>query len=91
MPAVARMNDINQCPIEPQGSGPTISTEVMVLINGRPVACMGDTISCAGPPATIISGVPTVQINGKPIATLGDISSNGGTIVSGCPTVIINS
>jgi uncharacterized Zn-binding protein involved in type VI secretion len=44
---------------------------------------------CAGPPDTIILGSSTVLICGSPAARMGDTTSHGGTIVAGCPTVLI--
>jgi uncharacterized Zn-binding protein involved in type VI secretion len=35
-----------------------------VLIGGQPAARMGDMATCVGPPATILSGCPTVLIGG---------------------------
>jgi uncharacterized Zn-binding protein involved in type VI secretion len=62
----------------------------MVLIGGLPAACMGDLAICVGPPDTIAKGSATVLIGGKPAARMGDTCAHGGTIVAGCPTVIID-
>ena len=40
-------------------------------------------------PDTIIKGSSTVMIGGKPAARMGDSTAHGGTIVAGCPTVMI--
>jgi len=45
--------------------------------------------TCAGPPDVIAMGSSTVLIGGKPAARMGDVTAHGGTIVLGCPTVII--
>jgi uncharacterized Zn-binding protein involved in type VI secretion len=61
-----------------------------VLISGQPAARAGDLATCSGPPDTIAKGSATVMIGGKPAARMGDTTSHGGTIVAGCPTVIIS-
>jgi uncharacterized Zn-binding protein involved in type VI secretion len=38
----------------------------------------------------IALGSFTVLIGGMPAARMGDLTSHGGSIVLGCPTVIIN-
>jgi hypothetical protein len=50
---------------------------------------MGDMCVCTGPPDTIILGSTGVLIGGKPAARMGDSCAHGGTIVIGCPTVLI--
>jgi uncharacterized Zn-binding protein involved in type VI secretion len=50
---------------------------------------MGDMAVCVGPPDTIAKGSATVMIGGMPAARLGDTCAHGGTIVVGCPTVLI--
>jgi hypothetical protein len=50
---------------------------------------MGDMCTCVGPPDTIILGSVGVMIGGKPAARMGDSCAHGGTIVLGCPTVLI--
>jgi len=42
-----------------------------------------------GPPDVIAMGSFTVLIGGMPAARMGDMTAHGGTIVLGCPTVII--
>jgi uncharacterized Zn-binding protein involved in type VI secretion len=42
-----------------------------------------------GPPDSIAKGSATVMIGGKPAARVGDTCAHGGTIVLGCPTVMI--
>jgi len=76
MPA-AFMGSMHVCPAVNPGVPPPphvgmniIATGVTVLIGGKPAARMGDTAICAGPPATIVSGCPTVLI--------GDGGGGGG-------------
>jgi uncharacterized Zn-binding protein involved in type VI secretion len=54
-----------------------------------PAAVMGDLCVCVGPPDTIAKGSATVLIGGKPAARMGDMTAHGGSIVLGCPTVMI--
>jgi uncharacterized Zn-binding protein involved in type VI secretion len=44
---------------------------------------------CVGPPDVIALGSFTTLIMGKPAARMGDMTAHGGTIVIGCPTVLI--
>jgi len=67
-------------------SGPGIPT---VLIGGMPAATVGDMLVCTGPPDVIVKGSATVMIGGKPAARMGDSTAHGGSIVLGCPTVMI--
>ena len=60
-----------------------------VLIAGLPAAVMGDTATCTGPPDAIVKGSVTVLIGNRPAARMGDQTAHGGTIVAGCPTVLI--
>lgn len=69
-------------PILPPGA-PT------VLIGGLPAACVTHMCVCTGPPDVIVSGSATVLIGGLPAARMGDPTAHGGTILLGCPTVII--
>ena len=60
-----------------------------VMIGGMPAARAGDMVTCAGPPDTIAAGSGTVMIGGSPAARMGDSTTHGGSIVIGCPTVMI--
>ncbi len=93
----ARIGDMHVCPMVTPGTppiphvggpvtGPGCPT---VLIGGMPAAVMGDMCVCTGPPDTIVLGSVGVFIGGKPAARMGDICAHGGTIVAGCPTVLI--
>ena len=50
---------------------------------------MGDTCTCVGPPATILTGAFTVLLEGRPAARMGDTTDHGGEIVEGSPDVLI--
>jgi uncharacterized Zn-binding protein involved in type VI secretion len=96
MPA-ARITDMHVCPMVTPGvppiphvGGPIMPPgAVTVLIGGMPAARMGDMAVCVGPPDTIAKGSATVLISNMPAARLGDTCIHGGTIVVGCPTVLI--
>ncbi|WP_245576361.1 PAAR domain-containing protein [Desulfovibrio cuneatus] len=60
-----------------------------VLIGSLPAARVGDMAVCVGPPDTIVQGSATVLIGGLPAARMGDATAHGGSIVFGCPTVLI--
>ena len=93
----ARLTDMHTCPMVTPGlppiphvggpvTGPGAPT---VLIGKMPAAVMGDICVCVGPPDSIVKGSATVLICGKPAARMGDSTAHGGTIVIGCPTVLI--
>jgi uncharacterized Zn-binding protein involved in type VI secretion len=60
-----------------------------VMIGMLPAARVGDMCTCVGPPDTIAKGSATVMIGGMPAARQGDMTAHGGSIVLGCPTVMI--
>ncbi len=93
----ARLTDMHVCPMVTPGlppiphvggpiTGPGCPT---VLIGGMPAAVMGDMCVCVGPPDTIIMGSTGVFFGKMPAARMGDPTAHGGTIVLGCPTVLI--
>lgn len=94
MPA-ARVTDMHVCPmvtgVVPHVGGPVLPPGGMpVLIGGLPAARVGDLCVCVGPPDVIVLGSFTVLIGGQPAARLGDLTAHGGTLIVGCPTVLIN-
>ncbi|MBT1451772.1 PAAR domain-containing protein [Glaciecola sp. XM2] len=94
MPPAARITDSHTCPavtgIVPHVGGPIIGPGApTVLIGGLPAAVLGDTVTCVGPPATIIEGSATVMISAQPAARMGDSTSHGGSLLMGSPTVMI--
>ncbi len=94
MPPAARINDMHVCPLsngpQPHVGGPILPPGcATVTIGGPPAARVGDMATCSGPPDSIIMGSSTVFIGGMPAARMGDSTAHGGTIVSGCPTVLI--
>jgi uncharacterized Zn-binding protein involved in type VI secretion len=95
MPPAARVSDMHACPMSdgpvPHVGGPILPPgAVTVLIGGLPAARVGDMATCVGPPDTILAGSVTVMISNQPAARMGDSCAHGGTIILGCPTVIIN-
>lgn len=90
----ARITDMHVCPML-TGTVPHVGGPIMppgtatVLIGGMPAACVGDMLTCTGPPDSIAAGSSTVLIGGKPAARMGDSTAHGGTIVAGLPTVLI--
>ncbi|HWH62477.1 MAG TPA: PAAR domain-containing protein [Ginsengibacter sp.] len=94
MPFAARITDMHVCPmvtgVIPHVGGPVLPPGgVTVLIGGLPAARVGDLCSCVGPPDSIVLGSTTVLIGGMPAARMGDTTAHGGSIIIGCPTVII--
>jgi|TARA_B100001059_G_C17820279_1_gene577829 uncharacterized Zn-binding protein involved in type VI secretion len=94
MSLAARITDMHTCPMStgpvPHVGGPIIGPGApTVIIAGMPAAVVGDSCTCVGPPDSIIAGSSTVMIGGKPAARMGDSTAHGGSIVIGCPTVII--
>jgi uncharacterized Zn-binding protein involved in type VI secretion len=94
MPAAARVSDMHVCPAVtgtvPHVGGPILpGGNSTVLIGGMPAAVVGDNCVCTGPPDSISKGSSSVTIGGKAAARMGDSTAHGGTIILGCPTVLI--
>ena len=90
----ARLTDMHVCPMMtgpiPHVGGPILGPGCpTVLIGKMPAARIGDMITCVGPPDNIIMGSPSVLIGKMPAARMGDSSGHGGTIILGCPTVLV--
>jgi len=73
----------------PHVGGPVVKGAPNVLIGGMPAARVGDTCVCTGPPDVIAAGSVTVMIGGMPAARMNDMTSHGGVVLGGCPTVLI--
>lgn len=94
MPPAARVSDMHTCPmvtgVVPHVGGPILPPGApTVMIGFLPAANVGSMCTCVGPPDTIAKGSGTVLIGNKPAARMGDMTSHGGSIVLGCPTVMI--
>lgn len=93
----ARLSDFHECPMVTSGvppiphvGGPIIGPgEPTVLIGKLPAARVGDMLTCAGQPDSIVKGSATVLIGGIPAARVGDTTAHGGSIILGDLTVII--
>src|SRR5436853_4385878 len=92
-----RVGDMHVCPMVtpavppiPHVGGPILPPGgITVLIGAMPAARASDMAVCVGPPDVIALGSFTVLIGGMPAARLGDMTAHGGSIVVGCPTVLI--
>jgi len=94
MPMAARLTDMHVCPmvtvLVPHVGGPITGPGApTVLIGSMPASVVGDMCVCVGPPDTIAMGSTTVMIGGMPAARMGDMTAHGGSVVLGCPTVMI--
>jgi len=96
MPPAARVTDMHVCPMQtpavvpiPHVGGPVTMGAPTVLIQMLPAARVGDMLVCVGPPDVVAMGSFTVVICGQPAARMGDMCVHGGSIVAGCPTVMI--
>ncbi|EGJ4979472.1 PAAR domain-containing protein [Escherichia coli :H19] len=93
----ARVTDMHVCPMitpgvppVPHVGGPLLpSGAPVVIIGGLPAATLGTIALCTGAIDTIIMGSSKVFIGNKPAARMGDICAHGGTIVTGCPVVLL--
>ena len=96
MPLAARIGDMHVCPMVTPGvppvphvGGPVSMGAPTVMTGFMPQARLGDMLVCVGPPDVVAMGSMTVIVCGQPAARMGDPTVHGGTIVIGCPTVII--
>jgi uncharacterized Zn-binding protein involved in type VI secretion len=94
MQPAARLTDMHVCPMTtgpvPHVGGPVTAPGCpQVLIGFLPAACVGDMVTCVGPPDSIVKGSAKVLIGNKPAARMGDSTAHGGTIVLGCFQVLI--
>lgn len=93
----ARVGDMHVCPMVTPGvppiphvGGPVLPPGgITVLIGGMPAARVGDMCLCVGPPDVIAMGAFTVLICNMPAAQMGSLTAHGGTVVMGCPTVMV--
>lgn len=90
----ARVGDLHTCPmvtgVVPHVGGPIIPPcEPTVITGGMPQARMNDMATCVGPPDTIIKTSITVLVTNMGAARMGDMTTHGGLITLGFPTVLI--
>lgn len=66
--------------------GTVVQGSATLTINGVPVACIGDKVTCPisghGGTTTIISGDQTLVINGKAVARQGDKTACGAVLMA---------
>ena len=93
-PPQARVTDMHVCLMfsgpAPHVGGPIAPPcAVTVLVGGLPAARVTDLSMCTPLiPDPIVKGSFTVLIEKRPAARIGDLTSHGGTIVTGMPTVL---
>jgi uncharacterized Zn-binding protein involved in type VI secretion len=92
----ATITHMHVCPMVapapcPHVGGPILPPGVpTVLVGGLPAApAPGNMIVCCCVPDTTAKGSATVLVGKRMWARLGDTTSHGGTIVQGCPTVLV--
>lgn len=70
--------------------GTVVSASPTVIINGKPVARLGDSVTCPQPghgTVTIVEGDPNWLIDGRPVALEGHKTSCGASLISTLPTL----
>lgn len=91
----ARVLDMHVCPmwtvLVPHIGGPLLPLGAVpnVIIGGSFAATVGTMCFCVGGPSAVVMGSSGVLIGGKMAARMGDMTAHGGSIVIGCPTVLI--
>ena len=83
----ARLGDVSS------HGGRIISGSLSTVVNGRPVARMGDLHVCPIPGhgvTSIIGGSMNTTTDGKPNARFGDMVGCGAVIIGGSPNVCDN-
>jgi len=91
---LSRITDMHVCPMfngpVPHVGGPILPPGApTVLVGGMPAAKMGDMCTCVGPPDSIVMGSTTVLVSNMPVAKMGSSTSHGGSVILGCPTVLV--
>ncbi len=78
MQPVVLVGHRHTCPTH--GPGTVISGAEHAHVNGRPIARVGDQISCG---AVIVTGSSTATLEGRAVARQGDTTSHGGVLIEG--------
>lgn len=94
MKPAARVGDSHSCPltVPTMHFGGTIAGpgDPSVEIANLPAAVVGTPCTCAvALPNVISKGSTSVTIGHRPAARFGDPTAHGGTILSGCSSVLI--
>lgn len=89
----ARLGDAHVCPmvtgIVPHVGGPIALGCFTVLTGKQPQAQATNVCVCVGPPDSIAMGSTTVLVGNLPAARMLDPTVHGGSVMGGCPTVLI--
>ncbi|MFD4841066.1 PAAR domain-containing protein [Achromobacter sp. NPDC058515] len=75
----------HDCPTH--GMGTVVSGAPQANVEGRPIARVGDKLSCG---AVIQSGSSTATVDGKAVARRGDTTSHGGVLIEGEPGWLVD-
>ena len=70
--------------------GTVVSASPTTIINGKPVARLGDEVTCPKPghgTVTIVEGDPAWLVDGRPVALEGHKTSCGASLISTLPTL----
>ncbi|MNK79269.1 PAAR motif protein [compost metagenome] len=78
MQPVVLVGHRHSCPTH--GEGTVVSGAAHAQVDGRPIARVGDTISCG---AVIQTGSPAATVEGRAVARMGDKTSHGGVLIEG--------
>lgn len=97
MPPASRVSDMHVCPMVTPGTPPVphVGGPILppcsptVITSGMPQSKITDMAVCVGPPDTIIEGAVTVLTNNLPSTRIGSMTSHGGKVVIGAPTVMV--
>ena len=93
----ARLTDMHTCPMVTPGvppvphvGGPILPPCLPTVLEGNLAdARILDLAQCVGPPDPISQGSATVLVGGLPTSRITDMTTHGGVIVAGLPTVIV--
>lgn len=78
MKPIVLLGHAHVCPLH--GPGAVVSGSFDTLVNGKPVARVGDMTSCG---ASIVTGSAATLIDGSPVARRGDMTTHGGVLTEG--------
>jgi len=70
--------------------GEVVSASPTTIINGKPVARLGDSVTCPRPGhgnGVIVEGDPAWLVDGRPVALEGHKTSCGASLISTLPTL----
>lgn len=90
MKPVARVGDRHDCPIHGPFIAPNVPNVIIeggsTILDGRPVARVGDKCSCG---CVIVDGSTEVMCDNRPVAVVGSKTIKGGVITQGSPTLSV--